>query len=128
MSGIGLLDDVSDISHDLDEFPSPHATRRFNAWSMAVVAGALAWLIAVGIIALEGNRQARAEAEREKLCAVLIDSPAGIQWKDAPAGEACVGGIPFVRNPLDAFKQARQRKKLVFMLHVSGDFEDPAFT
>ena len=36
--------------------------------------------------------------------------------------------IDFVDTPNDAAKQARQEGKLVFVLHVSGHFEDPRFT
>jgi hypothetical protein len=36
--------------------------------------------------------------------------------------------IDFLDTPSEAAKQARKEKKLVFVLHVSGDFEDPRFT
>lgn len=36
--------------------------------------------------------------------------------------------ILFMKNPVDAFKKAAQEKKLVFMVHLSGNLEDPGFT
>jgi hypothetical protein len=36
--------------------------------------------------------------------------------------------IDFVSSPSDAAKQAKKEEKLVFVLHVSGNFEDPRFT
>jgi hypothetical protein len=36
--------------------------------------------------------------------------------------------IEFVDSPSDAAKQAKKEGKLVFVLHVSGNFEDPRFT
>lgn len=36
--------------------------------------------------------------------------------------------IEFVDTPTDAAKQAKKEEKLVFVLHVSGNFEDPRFT
>jgi hypothetical protein len=34
----------------------------------------------------------------------------------------------FAANPTEASKQAATQEKLVFLLHVSGDFDDPGFT
>lgn len=46
-----------------------------------------------------------------------------------PDKAACHGTtIQFVSSPAEAAKQAAQEKKLVFVLHVSGYFEDPDFT
>jgi hypothetical protein len=36
--------------------------------------------------------------------------------------------IDFVGSPSEAAKQAKKEEKLVFVLHVSGNFEDPRFT
>ncbi len=36
--------------------------------------------------------------------------------------------IDFVDTPGDAATQAKKEEKLVFVLHVSGHFEDPRFT
>jgi hypothetical protein len=36
--------------------------------------------------------------------------------------------VKFVKTPSEAAKQALKEEKLVFVLHVSGEFEDPDFT
>ena len=47
------------------------------------------------------------------------------------AKESCGGfGTPveFMSSPSEAAKWAKKEGKLVFVLHVSGNFEDPRFT
>jgi hypothetical protein len=47
----------------------------------------------------------------------------------APAGAGRYGtAVAFVDNPADAGGQALKDKKLLFMLHVAGDFEEAKFT
>jgi hypothetical protein len=36
--------------------------------------------------------------------------------------------VEFAESPAEAAKQAKKQEKLVFILHVSGNFEDPKFT
>ena len=36
--------------------------------------------------------------------------------------------VHFVATPSEAAKQAQKEEKLVFVLHVSGQFEDPGIT
>jgi hypothetical protein len=36
--------------------------------------------------------------------------------------------VEFVTTPSEAAHQAKKEQKLVFVLHVSGHFEDPKFT
>jgi hypothetical protein len=36
--------------------------------------------------------------------------------------------VEFVESPSEAAKLAKKEEKLVFVLHVSGNFEDPRFT
>jgi hypothetical protein len=44
-------------------------------------------------------------------------------------GDSCHGtAIEFVDTPQEAAKIAKKEQKLVFVLHVSGHFEDPRFT
>ena len=49
-----------------------------------------------------------------------------------PDKEVCTGdfgtAVHFLKTPSEAAKQALKEQKLVFVLHVSGDFEDPDFT
>lgn len=55
--------------------------------------------------------------------------------KEKPA-ELCTDGtcgqygtsVSFVKTPSEAARQALKEEKLVFVLHVSGNFEDPDFT
>jgi hypothetical protein len=36
--------------------------------------------------------------------------------------------VQFMKDPPDAFRRAKAEKKLVFMVHLSGNLEDPEFT
>jgi hypothetical protein len=54
-------------------------------------------------------------------------------WKEADPNvyascEQIGTNILFVKNPVDAFKKAKDEKKLVFMVHLSGNLEDKEFT
>ena len=40
----------------------------------------------------------------------------------------CGTTVAFLDDPLDAAQKAIQEKKLLFLVHVAGDFEDPGFT
>jgi hypothetical protein len=52
--------------------------------------------------------------------------------KPGDGDQVCTGdfgtSVKFVKTPSDAGTQALKEEKLVFVLHVSGDFEDPDFT
>jgi hypothetical protein len=52
-----------------------------------------------------------------------VGSPA-----DAKNGGCFGTTIDFVDTPKEAAAQAKKAEKLVFVLHVSGNFEDPRFT
>ncbi len=68
-------------------------------------------------------------------CALVL-CLAGTAWADKqPAATEDKPGcgshgtaIDFVATPSEAAKQAKKEGKLVFVLHVSGHFEDPRFT
>lgn len=47
---------------------------------------------------------------------------------DRPACAAHGTRIDFVSTPKEAARLAAKEGKLVFLLHVSGNFEDPGFT
>ena len=47
---------------------------------------------------------------------------------DKPTCSAHGTTIDFFDTPKEASAQAKEQKKLVFVLHVSGNFEDPRFT
>ena len=61
-------------------------------------------------------------------------SSSGVRAVDqAKDGEDCGCGsfgtaVTFVESPTEAAKLAKQQEKLVFVLHVSGNFEKPEFT
>lgn len=58
--------------------------------------------------------------------AALVAAPG---WAIDKPGEVCFGTtIKFVETPKDAAAQAKKDEKLVMILHVSGNFEDPRFT
>ena len=49
--------------------------------------------------------------------------------KDAPTDCGSYGtAVEFLETPAMAAKQAAKEQKLVFVLHVSGHFEDPGIT
>ena len=55
---------------------------------------------------------------------------AAVALAAAPAAaDDCFGTtIDFVDTPKEAAALAKEQEKLVFVLHVSGHFEDPRFT
>ncbi|HVK18309.1 MAG TPA: hypothetical protein VM533_15315 [Fimbriiglobus sp.] len=58
------------------------------------------------------------------LAAALVAAPAA-----GAAETACYGTkVDFVDTPKEAATLAKKQEKLVFVLHVSGNFEDPRFT
>jgi hypothetical protein len=56
--------------------------------------------------------------------------PTGIVESDKAGETQCTHGttVEFVDTPKEAAAQAKKEQKLVFVLHVSGNFEDPRFT
>jgi len=74
------------------------------------------------LAALAGLGSARAG---DKL---LTDKPLAPD-KDKPTTCGSFGTqVEFVDTPSEAAKLAKKQEKLVFVLHVSGNFEDPRFT
>ena len=49
---------------------------------------------------------------------------AGPAWAEGSCGTS----VEFVDSPKEASALAKKEEKLVFVLHVSGHFEDPRFT
>jgi hypothetical protein len=56
-----------------------------------------------------------------------LAGPLGIEEKHATCGQFGTS-VDFVSSPSEAGRKARQEEKLLFVLHVSGHFEDPKFT
>lgn len=59
--------------------------------------------------------------------AVWADQPE-LKTTDRPLKASHGTSIEFVGSPIEAAKLAKQEKKLVLILHVSGYFEDSDFT
>ena len=58
----------------------------------------------------------------------LKDEGISCSTLDEPKGEFFGTAVAFVDSPRIAAEQALKQHKLVFVLHVSGNFEDPGFT
>lgn len=59
--------------------------------------------------------------------------PVAAEADDLPPGaevatNACGTSVAFVTNPRQAARKAREEERLLFTVHVSGNFEDPGFT
>jgi hypothetical protein len=65
----------------------------------------------------------RSQPERVR----LIDLPAPAS-PEKPAYETYGTSVHFLSNPAEAAALARREKKLLFVLHVSGNFEESCFT
>ena len=63
---------------------------------------------------------------------LLLAAAAAVLAAPAVAADtetACFGtSVDFVDSPKEAAALAKKQEKLVFVLHVSGNFEDPRFT
>jgi hypothetical protein len=66
-------------------------------------------------------------AKDQKTPATPVE-PAPLPSPAAPACETFGTRVQFVSNPTDAARMARQENKLMFVLHISGNFEDARFT
>src|SRR5437016_4211030 len=64
--------------------------------------------------------------------AVIVGLALAVQARGDKAAEGTCGSygttIEFLDSPKEAAVQAKEKHKLVFVLHVSGNFEDPRFT
>jgi hypothetical protein len=59
---------------------------------------------------------------------ILPEAPQAILLENVPEPETFGTNVQFVRNPLEAGRIAGDQRKLTFLLHVSGNFEDDRFT
>ena len=62
------------------------------------------------------------------LCLAALIGPGQASDKSEGACGAFGTAVEFVDTPSAAAQQAKKDEKLVFVLHVSGNFEDPRFT
>jgi hypothetical protein len=56
------------------------------------------------------------------------DAEAPIAPRLQPGRDTFETAVEFARNPLEAARIAKAENKLLFVLHLSGDFDDPGFT
>jgi hypothetical protein len=83
------------------------------------------------LVPLVGLAQAQPPAKSAPPAAVAEPAqPSPFVDKDKCDDTSCSHGtkVKFVDSPKDAAVQAKKEQKLVFVLHVSGNFEDPRFT
>lgn len=83
-------------------------------WFCLALGGLLTSLAVQATGAAEPEKSARSEKE-DKVCTADTCGKYGTS-------------VEFVATPSDAARQALKEQKLVFVLHVSGLFEDPKFT
>jgi hypothetical protein len=65
------------------------------------------------------------------IAALAVAGLGGWGHAAAPAAATCGNhgtSVAFVDSPREAAVRAKAEQKLVFVLHVSGHFEDPQFT
>jgi hypothetical protein len=70
----------------------------------------------------------RPAASRALLDPVSLDQPPFHTQESPPATENHGTQVAFLSNPGDAARHAMQKQKLLFLLHVSGNFEEAKFT
>lgn len=61
---------------------------------------------------------------------LVLLSTIAVKGSDVPTPTCGRHGtsVDFLDSPSEAARKARKEQKLVFVLHVSGHFEDPRFT
>ncbi len=62
------------------------------------------------------------------LCLSLAAGPSRAADKTEGVCRTFGTHVDFLSTPSEAARQAKKEEKLVFVLHVSGQFEDPRFT
>jgi hypothetical protein len=99
---------------------------------------ALAFVTVLTVATKSTNRATAAAKDRMALSSagqadLPADRPAAIPGRE-PLKPSCESRVThgtrveFVCTPAEAARQARDKDKLVFLLHVSGNFEDPGLT
>ncbi len=89
--------------------------RRILLYTAAGVLATLGLLSAASTQALAGGKG--------KVAGAIVNQPAATQCKGDHGTE-----VKFFKNPSEAARAAKKDEKLVFVLHISGLFEDPDFT
>jgi hypothetical protein len=85
--------------------------------------------VGAALVTLLGVAGARATDGKAGATKPGSTTPAVTTPLDKEEAASCHGtSVHFVDTPAEAAKQAKKDEKLVFILHVSGNFEDPKFT
>jgi hypothetical protein len=63
-------------------------------------------------------------AKKEEPAAKVLAAPKKVEQQCETFGTE----VEFARNPAEAARMAREERKLTFVLHVSGNFEEAKFT
>jgi hypothetical protein len=64
----------------------------------------------------------------EKPVEIIVQPKVEKQVKDQCDNSKLATKIDFLPLPTDAFQKAKERNKIVFVMHLAGNFEDGAFT
>ena len=87
-----------------------------------------AFLSAVGMYVGLAVAQASDLTGTDPLTGQTPPAVVGVTQTEPPTCGNHGTAIEFVGSPKEAARQAKKEEKLVFVLHVSGHFEDPRFT
>lgn len=84
----------------------------------------------LGLTAVRGSELGGVDPQSGKAPPpVRVALPAQPAAPEAKEADTCHGtAVEFVDSPKEAALLAQKQEKLVFVLHVSGHFEDPRFT
>jgi hypothetical protein len=127
-----------DASDAVEEEPPRRQPRRLGRWGVLAVSGsclALALVLMLVLVRLPAQAGSVPLAEVPAQAAALPAAPAAapegicLAGCQEPGREETFGtAVAFVRNTTEAGRIADQQHKLLFLLHVSGNFEDTGFT
>lgn len=127
----------------------PHTRKTSSAtalpWVKLAIAGGIAWVLVVvavaGFVAVQGNSRPIEEAPlpmpaiRPNVPVVNAAPKAAAPQELKPLQKddfvdcAQIGTeVRFLKDPAAAFQRAAAEKKMVFMMHLSGNLEDKDFT
>jgi hypothetical protein len=108
--------------------PRPAAPKRKRGlihWPVVLGASGAAVLLVAGALVAIGPRSERRPAASR---VAPPSSAAPLTCAVPPVGATHGTSVTFLPTPAQASRQAEREGKLVFLLHVSGDFEEARFT
>ena len=84
---------------------------------------AAAALVALGLLSAASAREPVGPQAGGKAAKIVLNQPA-----ESECGGDHGTAVKFYKSPSEAAREALKAEKLVFVLHISGLFEDPDFT